>query len=71
MVEYYDFLKDIVVLDLDDLTVNKYGGYNTDNLVWVSSEREELNEIGVYLLRKVTNYEHNFLYAQLYKVTIL
>ena len=71
LVEYYEFLKDVVVLDLDELNTNKYGGYNTDNLIWVSKENSYVDEIGVYLLRKVTNYERNFLYAQLYKVTIL
>lgn len=65
MSEYYEFLKDVVVLDLDDLNTNKYGGYNTDNLVAIKGVPD------IYFLRKVTNYEHNFLYAQLYKVTIL
>lgn len=65
MLEYYDFLKDAVVFDIDDLTFNKYGGYNVDNLV-------KINGIdGFYLLRKITNYECSFLYAQLYKVIIL
>lgn len=63
--EYYELLKDVTVLDLDDLSFNIYGGYNTDNLICI----DEVPNI--YLLRKVTNYEHNFLYAQLYKVTIL
>ena len=63
--EYYEFLKDVTILDLDDLSFNIYGGYNTDNL-------DRIGEIPyIYLLRKVTNYERNFLHAQLYKVTIL
>lgn len=65
MVEYYEFLKDVVVLDLDDLNTNKYGGYNTDNLAAIKGVPH------IYFLRKVTNYEHNFIHAQLYKVTIL
>jgi len=69
--EYYNLLKDTVNLDIDDLHENNYGGYHTDNLIWVSKETDYLDEIGVYLLRKVTNYERNFLYAQLYKVIIL
>ena len=65
LVGYYDFLKDVVVLDIDDLSTNKYCGYNIDNTVWVDTDN---HETGLYLLRKVTNYEGTFLYARLYKV---
>lgn len=65
MLEYYDFLKDAVVFDIDDLTFNKYGGYNVDNLLKINGTD------GFYLLRKISNYECTFLYAQLYKVTIV
>lgn len=65
MLEYYDFLKDAVVFDIDDLTLNKYGGYNVDNIVKINGAD------GFYLLRKISNYECTFLYAQLYKIIIL
>ena len=62
MLEYYDFLEDALVFDIDDLTFNKYGGYNVDNIVKINGTD------GFYLLRKISNYECTFLYAQLYKI---
>ena len=65
ILKYYDFLEDAVVFDIDDLTYNKYGGYNIDNIVKINGVD------GFYLLRKVSNYEGTYLYAQLYKIIIV